>query len=618
MPLTPGPASDDAARSGLPAAALRAVMRARYDMGSFRADAVAGIVVGVVALPLSMALAIASGVPPQHGLYTAIVAGAVIAVLGGSRVQVSGPTAAFVALLVPVAVRFGLGGLMIATVMAGVLLVLLGATGMGRLVEFVPFPVTAGFTAGVAVVIATFQVQDFLGLTVSRMPEAYLARVAALAKALHTARPAEFAVGAATLAALLLWPKMSKRVPSALVGLTLGALLALGLARAGEGLRVATIKSRFSYVDHGVVRAGIPRLPPQPVVPWKLPGPDGKPLVLGLALIRALAPFAFAIAMLGAIESLLSAVVADGMTGHKHDPDAELVAQGIGNMVAPFLGGFAATGAIARTAVNVRAGARSPLAAVTHSVFLLAAVVALAPALGYLPMASLAALLLTVAWNMSEPRHFVKTLRRAPRSDVAVMLACFGLTIVFDMVVAVTAGIVLSSFLFMRRMVEVSGARLVGPEHPELEEPLPRGAVLYEIAGPLFFGAAQKALSIIAANERRGVRVVVLDVRSVPALDATGLVGLETLIERLNAAGTKVILAGVQPQPMRVLARGGWRNRRGRLRIFRSFDRAIEVARHAPRTSPADRHPGEPRQVTHARRPRAHTARRRGLGRADG
>jgi len=256
------------------------------------------------------------------------------------------------------------------------------------------------------------------------------------------------------------------------------------------------------------------------------------------------------------------------------------VAQGIGNIVAPFLGGFAATGALARTAANIRAGARSPLAAVFHSIFLLAAVVLLAPLLGYLPMASLAALLLLVAWNMAEWRHFGYTVGRAPRSDVAVLLACFGLTVLFDMVVAVTAGIVMSSLLFMRRMAEVSGTRLIGPEHPELEVPLPRGVVLYEIAGPLFFGAAQKALAVITVVERREVRTVVLDVRSVPALDATGLVALESLIKRMNAKGVKVILAGVQPQPMRVLARAGWRNRRGLLRIFRSFDRAIALARH--------------------------------------
>jgi SulP family sulfate permease len=350
---------------------------------------------------------------------------------------------------------------------------------------------------------------------------------------------------------------------------------------------VATIASRFTYEDHGVMRAGIPRLPPQPVLPWRIPGPDGEPLVLGFALFRALAPFAFAIAMLGAIVSLLSAVVADGMTGHKHDSDAELVGQGIGNIVAPFLGGFAATGALARTAANVRAGARSPLAAVIHSIFLLGAVVLLAPLLGYLPMASLAALLLMVAWNMAEWRHFAYTARRAPRSDVGDLLACFGLTIVFDMVVAVTAGIVLSSMLFMRRMAEVSGTRLIGPEHPELDVPLPRGVLLYEIAGPLFFGAAQKALSTITVVDRREVRTVVLDVRSVPALDATGTVALESLIKRLNARAIKVIMAGVQPQPLRVLARAGWRNRRGQLRIFRSFDRAIDVARHA--ASGADR-----------------------------
>jgi len=490
---------------------------------------------------------------------------------------------------VPVSARFGVGGLLIATVMAGLLLVLMGVTGMGRLVEFVPFPVTTGFTAGVAVVIATLQVQDFLGLTVPRMPEAYLARVGALAAALPTFRPAEVMVGLATLVTLLVWPRLSRRIPAALVGIAVGAAVAQGLSRSGDDLRVATINTRFAYSDHGVVRPGIPRLPPQPVLPWRLPGPNGEPLVVGLALVRALAPYAFAIAMLGAIESLLSAVVADGLTGHKHDPDAELVAQGIGNVVAPFVGGFAATGAIARTAINVRAGARSPLAAIIHSVFLLAAVVALAPVLGFLPMASLAALLIVVAWNMSEARHFVHAVRRAPRSDVGVLLACFGLTIVFDMVVAVTAGIVLSSLLFMRRMAEVSGARLVGEDHPELDVPLPRGAMLYEIAGPLFFGAAQKALSTIAANERRAVHVVVLDLRDVPALDATGLVALESLVKRLNAAGTKVILAGVTAQPLRVLARAGWRNRQGRLRIFRSFERAIALARRVPPASAADR-----------------------------
>jgi SulP family sulfate permease len=357
---------------------------------------------------------------------------------------------------------------------------------------------------------------------------------------------------------------------------------------------VATVASRFSYEAGGVVHAGIPRTLPSFVLPWSLPGPDGRPLPLSLDLFRELLPSAFAIAMLGAIESLLSAVVADGMTGRRHDPDVELLAQGIGNLVAPFFGGFAATGAIARTATNIRSGARSPLAAIVHSAFVLLAVLALAPALGYLPMASLAALLLLVAWNMSERRHFTFVLRAAPRSDVAVLLVCFGLTVVFDMVVSITAGIILSAMLFIRRMAEVSGVKLVGDAHPELREPLPRGVVLYEVAGPLFFGAAQAAVSALQTVEKRGVQAVVLDMQAVPAMDATGLVNLESLLRRLNAGGVKVILAGVQPQPMRTLARAGWRNRRGRIRIFRSFERAIVGARAFAARTAADRRASAP------------------------
>jgi len=262
-----------------------------------------------------------------------------------------------------------------------------------------------------------------------------------------------------------------------------------------------------------------------------------------------------------------------------YSADAELIAQGAGNIAAPFFGGIAATGAIARTATSVRSGARSPLAAVFHSLFVLAAVLLLAPLLGYLPMAALAALLLLVAWNMGESEHFVHLLRVAPRSDVAVLLVCFGLTIVFDMVVAVTAGIVLAALLFMKRMAEVTGVTLVGEGHPDLDQPLPRGVLLYEIAGPLFFGAAQKAMSALRAVEQREVRVVVLDMERVPAMDATGIVGLESLVRRFNEAEVKVILVGVQGQPLRALARAGWRNRKGRLRIFRSFERGIAVAR---------------------------------------
>ena len=526
------------------AAALRASLRESYDASALRADLMAGIVVGVVALPLSMALAIASGVAPQHGLYTAIVAGFVVALLGGSAVQVSGPTAAFVVILAPIAARFGLGGLLVATLAAGVILFAMGAAGMGQFIEYVPYPVTTGFTAGIAVVIGTLQLKDFLGLTVVRMPEHYLERLGALLRALPTLRLADVSIGILTLAVIALWPRVNRRVPAAIVALTIAALAPLALARSVPGFEVATINTRFSYEVAGVRHPGIPREPPRPVLPWRLPGPDGAPLRMSLDLLRELMPAAFAIAMLGAI---------------------------------------------ARTATNVRSGARSPLAAVFHSFVVLSAVLLLAPWLGYLPMASLAALLLVVAWNMSDSQHFAHLLRVAPRSDVAVLLTCFTLTVVFDMTVSVTAGVLMAALLFMRRMAEVSGVELVGEGHPGLEEPLPRGVVLYDIAGPLFFGAAQKAMRSLQAMEGRHVRIVILDVEHVPAIDATGIVALDSLVARLNEGGIKVIVVAIQDQPLRALARAGWRNRKGRLRIFRSFERGIALAHRTAAGFPVER-----------------------------
>jgi SulP family sulfate permease len=563
-----------------PATALREVLAAGYTRRDLRADLLAGAVVGVVALPLSMALAIATGVPPQHGLYTAIVAGGLIPLLGGSRVQVSGPTAAFVVVLAPISARFGTGGLVLATLMAGALLFAMGVMRLGRFIEFVPYPVTTGFTAGIAVVIATLQVKDLLGLRVREMPEHFVERIGVLAEALPTAHAPDVAVGALTLLTLLAWPRVTRRVPTALAGLVVGTSAALLASWIWDGFDAATIASRFQYRVRGLAGSGIPPLPPLPVLPWNLPGPNGHPLHVSFSVIRELMPAAFAIAVLGAIESLLSAVVADGMTGLKHDPDAELMAQGTGNLAAPFFGGFAATGAIARTATNVRAGGRSPLAALFHAAFVLLAVVALAPLLGRLPMASLAALLVLVAWNMSEVRHFAHVVKVAPRSDVAVLLTCFALTVLFDMVVAVSVGVVMAALLFMKRMAEVSTIRFVD-EHPfALDRPLPKGVVVYEIAGPLFFGAAQKAMAALGAIDRN-VRVVLLDLRSVPALDATGLVGLESVFEQLHRNGILVVLGGVQPQPLRAMARAGWHDRKGRIAIYGTFERAVEEVRRA-------------------------------------
>jgi SulP family sulfate permease len=325
-------------------------------------------------------------------------------------------------------------------------------------------------------------------------------------------------------------------------------------------------------------------MPPLPVLPWRLPGADGEPIGLSFELVRALLPPAFAIAMLGAIESLLSAVVADGMIRRQHDPDAELFAQGIGNLVAPFFGGIAATGAIARTATNVRSGGRSPIAAVVHSAFLLLAVLALAPALGFLPMASLAALLLLVAWRMSEARHVVHTVRTAPRSDALVLLVCFALTVIFDMVVAVTVGVVLAALLFMRRMAGVSRMELVAEPHRRLGFDLPPSVVLYEVAGPLFFGAAARAMRALESVDH-SVRAVVLDLRSVPALDATGLVNLESAVDRLRHRGVFVAIAGVERQPLRALIKAGWRNRPGVI-LRRSFEKGIvEATEHVARVA---------------------------------
>jgi SulP family sulfate permease len=572
-----GPARVDWPRPGL---ALLQSLGEGYGFAGLRADLMAGMVVGVVALPLSMALAIASGVPPQHGLYTAIVGGGLIALLGGSRVQVSGPTAAFVVILSPISHHYGLGGLLLATLMAGFLLIAMGLARMGRLIEFVPYPVTTGFTAGIAVVIGTLQIKDLLGLTVEATPEHYLDRLEALALALPTTRLEDVVIGSLTLVLLIGWPRVTRKIPGPLVALTLGAGVAALAARLIPGFEVATIQSRFHYVLEGATLLGIPRTPPLPVLPWNMPGPDGRPLFISFTLIRLLAPSAFAIALLGAMESLLSAVVADGMTGQKHDPDVELLAQGVGNVVVPFFGGIAATGAIARTATNIRSGARSPLAAFFHSLVVLGSVLALAPLLGYLPMASLAALLLLVAWNMSERDHFVRMLRVAPRSDVAVLLICFGLTVLFDMVVAVTVGVVLASLLFMRLMAEVSEVRLIEAHPLTLDKPLPKGVLIYEVAGPLFFGAAHQAMAALKMVDA-GVRVVILDLRSVPAMDATALVGLESAFERLHRDQVFVILAGVQAQPLRVMARAGWRDRHGRLAIYRTFERAVDEARKA-------------------------------------
>lgn len=531
---------------------MRAALREGYTAGTFRADLLAGVVVGIVALPLSMALAIAVGAPPQHGIYTAIVAGIVCPLLGGSRLQVTGPTAAFVVILAPVHTQFGLGGLLTAGFLAGVILLGFSLARFGKFLQFIPHPVTTGFTAGIGVVIATLQLRDFLGLTVEHMPEHYLARVWALGSALPTAQAPAIVVGLFTLVLLVVFPRITARVPAPLVAIAGATLLAAGLhAALGDRFDVATIGSRFTLES---------RLP-LPKLPWQWSDGVGGSLHLfteqgrfDFASLQSLVRAAFAIAMLGAIESLLSAVVADGMAGTKHLPDSELLGLGIGNLLCPIFGGIACTGAIARTATNFRAGGKTPIASVVHSLFLLAAMLALSPLLRYIPMAALAALLLMVAWRMAEVKHFVHIARVAPTSDVAVLLTCFGLTVVFDMVVGVTVGIVLAALLFMNRMSEVTRGTLVSEGAPSAKfGDLPAGVMIYDIAGPLFFGAAEKAMSQLQVVARGKTRVVVLEMEQVFAMDATGLVAFESALRAIRSAGAAAILSGVQPQPERVL-----------------------------------------------------------------
>ena len=427
----------------------------RYSGYRLLRDLMAGVTVGVIAIPLAMALAIASGVAPQYGLYTAIIAGFVIALTGGSRFSISGPTAAFVVILYPIAQTYGLGGLLLATLMSGVLLITMALMRLGRFIEYIPESVTLGFTGGIAVVIATLQIRDFFGLPVGDMPEYYWDKLSVLAGALPELDGMSTLVAGVTLAVMLLWPRLKTPVPPHLPAVIVGSLLALWFN--ANGAPIETIGSRFSYLlPDGSMGAGIPPFLPEFAWPWRQMGASGEPIGLSWTLVRELLPAAFAIAMLGAIESLLCAVVLDGMTGKRHSANSELMGQGIGNIITPFFGGITATAAIARSAANYRAGAESPVSAMVHALVVLLALVSLAGLLAYLPMPAMAALLVMVAWNMSEAPKSVHLLKTAPRSDILVFLTCFFLTVVLDMVIAITAGVLLAAVLFMREMAQMT------------------------------------------------------------------------------------------------------------------------------------------------------------------
>jgi SulP family sulfate permease len=529
-----------------------------YDRTTFLADLGAGVTVGVVALPLAIGFGIASGVTPAQGLWTAIVAGFLISFLGGSRVQIGGPTGAFVPILAGIVVSYGYGGLAVATFMAGIMLVVMGACRLGNLIKFIPYPVTAGFTSGIAVILAVGQMKEFLGLSAA-LPRHTLQQIGVVLSHVAETQWLTLGLGALAVAILVGWPKRWRRVPSSIVAVAVPTLLV-----AWWSLDVATIGSKFGGIPRGLPPLALPHLTFDDFNHLLMP--------------------ALTIAMLGAIESLLSAVVSDGMIEARHDSNQELIGQGIANIVCPFFGGIAATGAIARTATNVRSGARTPVAGIIHAVTLLAIMLVAAPLAKFMPLAALSAVLIVVAYRMGEWDNFVE-LAHGPKSDYVVLLVTFALTVVFDLTVAVGVGLVIAGALFVRRMEEITHIKLVTPDS-ELEvgtgavtaQNVPPGVVVYRIEGPFFFGAAEK-LETALMRHATVPRVVIFRMRTVPAVDATGLRALEIMRDKFHRKGTQLILSGVQPQPMKVLYNAGFVDKIGMDNLCANLDMALARAR---------------------------------------
>lgn len=566
------------------ASAIRESFAEGYGKRDLMSDLVAGITVGIIAIPLSMALAIASGVRPENGLYTAIIAGFLIALTGGSRYSISGPTAAFVVILYPVSQSFGLAGLLVASVMAGLILVGMALARLGRLIEYIPESVTLGFTAGIAIVIATLQVPDLLGISSEGLSSHYTAKVFELAQRIPGWQWADAVVAGTTLAILIFWPRLRLPIPGHLPALIVGTFLALWLNQ--HGASIDTIGSRFSFeLPDGTLGQGIPPILPGFEWPWLHVGAGGEPFELSWSTLRELLPAAFSIAMLGAIESLLCAVVLDGMTGHRHHANGELLGQGIGNLVAPFFGGITATAAIARSAANYRAGARSPMAGIIHALVVLAGLLLLAPMLAYLPMAGMAALLLLVAWNMSEAHKVVDLLRRAPLGDVLVLLCCLSLTVLFDMVIAISTGIVLASLMFMRDIAAMTRVNDISSQRKHVPRELPAGWRVIKVTGPLFFAAAERVFEEVLtfADGQRGL---VLYMDAVPLLDAGGLTAFSRFQKQCSVMGVELVVADLQFQPLRALARAGVQPIAGSLGFTPTLNAALEELTGSSPSSP--------------------------------
>ncbi|MCL4706115.1 sulfate permease [bacterium] len=543
---------------------LIAIFREGYSKKQFSADVVAGIIVGIVALPLAIAFAIGSGVKPEQGLYTAVIAGFLIAALGGSRAQVSGPTGAFIVIIYGIVHEHGYEGLAVATMLAGIFLIIMGVMRMGVLLKFIPYPVTVGFTSGIALIIFSSQTRDFLGLQIENVPADFVEKWAVYLENMHTFSPHALGIGLLALTLIALWPRLTHRIPGSFV-----AIIVMTAIVHFFDVPVDTIGSRFGSVPNSLPAPQIPNFS------WKL-------------ITEMFSP-AVTIALLAAIESLLSAVVADGMLGTRHRSNMELIAQGVGNIFSPLFGGIPATGAIARTATNIKNGGRTPVAGIVHALVLLLIMLFFGQYAALIPMPVLAAILIYVAYNMSEWHMFVK-LMRSPRSDIVVLFATFLLTVLIDLTVAIQVGVVLAAFLFLNRMSNVTQANLITKElqsdDEELEDDpnaisrreVPAGVEVFEIHGPLFFGAIDQFKDTMRLLEKFP-RVLILRIRNVLAVDATALQVLEVEVENAKKHGNVIVLSGVHAQPLFAMKQAGLLEKLGEENVCANIDDALNRAR---------------------------------------
>jgi SulP family sulfate permease len=540
-----------------------------YGPGDFGKDLLAGLIVGIVALPLSMAFSISAGGSPAQGLYTAISAGFFVSLLGGSKYQIAGPTGAFVVIIFGVIAEHGMGGLIAAGLLAGFMLLLMGLSGLGKFIKYIPYPVTTGFTTGIGLLIFSQQIKDFLGLEIESVSPAFIEKWADHFRYINTFNGAAFALGAGTLVLILVLRRLAPRIPAAAVAVAAATLVSYFL-KLSEGT-VETIGTRF-----GGIPSSLP-VPGLPLISWPV--------------IRAVLPDAFTIALLAAIESLLSAVVADSMTGDRHNANMELAAQGIGNIVSAVFGGIPATGAIARTATNIKSGAVGPVAGIIHSLTLAAFILFLAPTASAIPLASLSAVLIVVSWDMSNAGRFIRLVKISPKSDSAVLLSTFVLTVIFDLTFAVEVGVIMAVFLFLRRMVEVSAIKMgnselmmrlaygeIGTKTRDQISALSRRHIeICEITGPFFFGVADMLQNVLR-NVSRPPKVFILRMGEAPVIDSTGISALESFASQCRSRKIKLIISEIQEQPRRALQKAGFIESLGPDCCIDTIDEAVEAA----------------------------------------